>query len=111
MIFDGHAYCFPSMKGNGGFPDSDQFKKHLQHSIGTHHQPVWRSRDRAPGNNNALIDDKSSSTLRDLKEGDFRAASHGRFAWTVDGEEYFKQYIPPSNIDMNYKRRKKLQKI
>ena len=28
--------------------------------------------------------------------------SFGRFEWTVDGEDYFKQYMPPSVVDMEF---------
>ena len=48
MIYDGHAYCFPDLRGSAGFDDADQFRKHLQFGIARHFQPVWRSRDRQP---------------------------------------------------------------
>ena len=103
MIFDGHAYCFPSLRGDGGFLDPEQFRRHLQQAIATHHQPVWRARDRTPGDNSGLIDLTNNwPSLDALKEAQFRAAENGRFEWTVDGEEYVKQYIPPSVIDMSY---------
>ena len=102
MIFDGHAYCFPSLRGAGGFADPDEFRRHLQKSIGTHHQPVWRSRDRDPGDNSQLTDQANWPSLGALKETQFHAASFGRFEWTYNGEVYAKQYIPPSVEDMSY---------
>ena len=27
MIFDGHAYCFPSLRGDGGFDDPDTLRR------------------------------------------------------------------------------------
>lgn len=102
MIFDGHAYCFPSLRGAGGFPKAKTFQRHLQQAIATHHQPVRRSRDRAPGDDSGLIDHANLPSLDSLKEARFRPAEHGRFEWTVDGEDYFKQYLPPSVSDMTY---------
>ena len=102
MIFDGHAYCFPPTGGDGGFSDPDDFRRHLQQAMATHHQPVWRSRDLAAGDTDALIDSTNWPSLDALKPSDFHAASNGRFEWTVDGERYFKQYFPPSVTDMSY---------
>jgi predicted TIM-barrel fold metal-dependent hydrolase len=102
MIFDGHAYCFPSLLGPAGFSSKEVLWRHLQHAMATHFQPVWRSRDRAPGDNIGLIDRSNWSSLEGLKEAHFRAAGLGRFEWTVDGEDYVKQYFPPSITDMSY---------
>ena len=102
MVFDGHAYCFPPTGGGGGFSDPEDFRRHLQQAMATHHQPVWRARDLAPGDVGALIDSTNWPSLDALKPSDFHAASNGRFEWTVDGERYFKQYFPPSVSDMSY---------
>ena len=102
MIFDGHAYCFSSLRGDGGFGEPDTLKRHLQHAMANHHSLVRRVSDRAPGDNSALIHMESEAGLEALKEARFRASSHGRFEWTVGGEDYFKQYLPPSIVDMAY---------
>ena len=102
MIFDGHAYCFPSLKEAGGFSDPAQFRRHLQQAIANHHQPVWRLRDRAAGDSGALIEADDWPSLDSLREADFRAAEYGQFQWTADGETYAKQYLPPSVTDMAY---------
>ncbi len=102
MIFDGHAYCFPSLRGDGGFTDPDQLRRHLQQAIATHYQPVWRLRDRAPADATALLDMDDWPSLSALKDAGFRAAGLGRFEWTADGEDYAKQYLPPSIEDMAY---------
>ena len=102
MIFDGHAYCFPPMDGDGGFADPEDFRRHLQQAMAAHFQPVWRARDLAPGDADALIDFSNWPSLDALKSSDFHAASNGRFEWTSDGERFFKQYFPPSIADMSY---------
>ena len=102
MIYDGHAYCFPDQRGDGGFADADQFRRHIQLSIGHHLQPVWRSRDRAPADNSGLVDVSKPWGFDQLKDANFRPAGYGRFEWTVDGEDYVKQYMPPSVVEMDY---------
>ena len=102
MIYDGHAYCFPDLRGNGGFADPDQFRKHLQLGMARHFQPVWRKRDRATADESGMADPDGGWDLGSLKDARFRAAEFGRFEWTADGEEYVKQYLPPSVADMTY---------
>ncbi len=102
MIYDGHAYIFPDMKGDGGFEDRDEFQRHLQLAIASHFMPVWRRRDRVVGDNSGLLDPSMPRGFGALKEADFRATEFGRFEWTADGEDYFKQYMPPSVVDMEF---------
>ena len=102
MIYDGHAYCFPDQKGDGGFEDPEEFQRHLQLGMAGHFQPAWRVRDRAPADSDGLVDFLQGENFSALKSADFRAAGHGRFEWTVDGEDYAKQVIPPSVVDMSY---------
>ena len=102
MIYDGHAYCFPDLRGDGGFADPEQFRRHLQLGIARHFQPVWRKRDRAPADNSGLADPSAGWSFDALKDVGFRAAGHGRFEWTVDGEVFVKQYMPPSVANMSY---------
>ena len=102
MIYDGHAYCFPDQRGNGGFEDPDEFRRHLQLGMAAHFQTAWRARDRAPADSTGLADPDMPWSFEALREARFRAADHGRFEWTVDGEDYFKQVMPPSVTDMTY---------
>ena len=102
MIYDGHAYIFPDMRGDGGFDDQREFQQHLQLAIATHFMPVWRTRDRAEVDNSGLLDESMPRGFDALKDADFRATQFGRFEWTVDGEDYFKQYMPPSVVDMEF---------
>ena len=102
MIFDGHAYTFPPLTGSGGFESPERLRRHLQQAIAVHHQPVRRARDLAPADSTALIDMANWTSLDSLKDADFRAEAHGRFRWTVDGEDFVKQYFPPTVTDMAY---------
>ena len=102
MIYDGHAYCIPDVRGDGGFADPQQFRRHLQLAIALHFQPTWRKRDRAPADTSGLMDLSRPGSFDALKEARFRPAGHGRFEWTVEGEDYVKQYMPPLVVDMDY---------
>ena len=102
MIYDGHAYCFPDLTKDAGFADPQQFKQQLQHSMARHFQPVWRKRDRATADSSGLLDPNNQLSFDGLREAQFRAAGYGRMEWTAGGEEYVKQYFPPSVVDMSY---------
>ena len=102
MIYDGHAYCFPDLRGDGGFADREQFLRHLQLGMARHFQPVWRKRDRAPADESGIADPDGGWDFGSLREAGFRPTSYGRFEWAADGEEYIKQYLPPSVAEMAY---------
>jgi predicted TIM-barrel fold metal-dependent hydrolase len=101
MIIDGHAYCFPPLGEASGFPTAREHLRYLQREMADHHQPVWRLRDRAPGDN-ATLADPADRTLAGLRDVGFRAGGHGRFVWTVNGAEYAKQYLPPYLTDLSH---------
>ena len=102
MIYDGHAYIFPDLRGDGGFDDRSEFQRHLQLAMATHFMPALRTRDRAAADNRGLIDESMPRGFDALKEASFRATRCGRFEWTAGGEDYFKQYLPPSVVDMEF---------
>ena len=102
MTYDGHAYCFPDLRADGGFADPEQFRRHLQLAIATHFQPAWRKKDRAPADSSGLADPSAGWSFEALKEADFRPAGYGRFEWTVGGDDYVKQYMPPSVAGTSY---------
>ena len=89
MIYDGHAYCFPSLHGFGGFDDKQIFEKHQQVAIAQHFQPVWSDKDRV------LVSDVSEITPADkwaidsIKDIDFGPTHRGRYEWRYQGINYF----------------------
>ena len=102
MIYDGHAYCFPDLRGDGGFAAPEEFRRHLQLGIARHFQPTWRKSDRAPADRSGLADQSGPWSFDALKDAQFHAAGYGRFEWTAGGEGYVMQYLPPSVVDMSY---------
>lgn len=101
MIVDGHAYCFPPLGEASGFSSVREHLRYIQREMADHHQPVWRLTDRAPGDN-ATLADPGDRTLAGLREVGFRPGGHGRFVWTVGGQMYAKQYLPPSLVDLSH---------
>ena len=95
MIIDGHMYCFPRFDSRAGYTDVGPKMRAVQRELGGHHQPVWRVRDRAPADNSTLID-PATDELRDVEWG----RDLGRLVWSVDGETYTKQYLPPMLHDL-----------
>ena len=101
MNYDGHAYCFPDLRSNGGFECRENFQRHLQLGIAQHFHPVWK-KDCTEADNSGLIDPEKGWIFEALKAADFRVSSNGRFEWTLGSEDYVKQYIPSSLVDMYY---------
>lgn len=102
MIIDGHAYCFPPLGNANGFSNAKEHLRYIQREMADHHQPVWRLNDGARVGDNSMLSDPHDNTLTGLKEVAFRSGGHGRFVWTVDGEDYAKQYLPPYMADLSH---------
>ena len=102
MIIDAHAYCFPPLGEANGFPTVAEHLQYLQREMADHHQPVWRVRDRARVGDNTMLASPDDATLAGLKNVDFRSGGYGRFVWTVDGDDYAKQYLPPYLVDSSH---------
>ena len=102
MIYDGHAYCFPSPNSQHGFPESKESQQLLHLAMAVHRmQPSWRKRDRFPSNDSVLAD-PSREGFDALSDVEIRLADHGRVEWTVDGEDYVKQALPPSTVNFSF---------
>ncbi|MCH8206077.1 MAG: amidohydrolase family protein [Chloroflexi bacterium] len=102
MIYDGHAYSFPDLRGNGGWTDRDEYMRHLQLAVAVHFQPAFRAKDRSPADSSGLADLSRGWGFDTLKECQFRPAGHGRFEWTADGEVYYKQMLSPGLAEMTF---------
>ena len=106
MIYDGHAYCFPPPARNGGFADPAEFWRHLQLFMAhARQQPCWRRSDRAAADASGLADPDRPWRFDGLRDAAFRTGDHGLEEWTVDGEDYVKQALPPWTVDFAFPRR------
>ena len=96
MIYDGHAYCIQPPEQHGGFEDPEEFWRYLQLFMATaRQQPVWRKRDGKPADSSGLVNPARPWSFDALREARFRIGDHGKVEWTVDGEDYVKQVLPP----------------
>ena len=77
MIFDGHAYCFPDVRGDLGFPSADAQRIHVQKAIASHHVQPWRASDHALGSTAPLLDLDRWPEDDSAREFNFRPTTNG----------------------------------
>ena len=96
MIVDSHLYCFEPVDRPAGFASSAEHLWWVQAAQAGHHQPAWRLRDRAPAPSRVLAPEGRVDLPR-LPDVNFRVDhERGRVVWTIEGEDYTKQFFPPN---------------
>jgi len=102
MIVDSHAYVFPPGDEPAGHASPREHLSWIQAAHAGHHQPAWRVRDRAPASSKPLAP-TGFKNLSDLPDVNFRVdRERGRVVWTVDGEDYTKQFYPPNLRNLEF---------
>jgi predicted TIM-barrel fold metal-dependent hydrolase len=102
MIIDSHAYCFTAPDTPAGHGSVAEHMEYWQRQYALHHQPAFRVRDRAPGDSRRLLDPTPEDPLRVSPARNFRVDRvTNRFVWTVDGEDYTKQQLPPNVLEFS----------
>ena len=99
MIVDSHAHIFPPMGGPSGHRSTREHMRYVQHLLLFHHMPTHRVDDNAPVDIPPPYDGDDLS-INGLLDVGYRAAGYGRFAWTVDGVDYQRLYLPPTLTDL-----------
>ena len=100
MIIDSHIYLFTPIDSPEGPNKSTQRIRWAQSSYSGHHQPAWRIKDRQVADS-SLIGAKKRRDIDGLPDVNFRADhEYGRIVWTIDGEDYTKQFLPPNLKNM-----------
>lgn len=99
MIVDCHAHVIEHWIGAGGHPTRATHAKYLQRMLIHTVAATYRARDGAKADVKALTDpnDMGWSGLRDV---DFRVGRYGQLEFTVDGEDYYVQYMPVGMQEM-----------
>lgn len=94
MIVDSHAHVFQNWLGNCGHDRKETHLKYLHKNMTRPSAKVFRARDGAEITERLLFTpgDNSWAGLRD--DVNFRVSDYGRLAFTIDGEDYFVQYMP-----------------
>ncbi|HEY0865197.1 MAG TPA: amidohydrolase family protein [Lacunisphaera sp.] len=102
MIIDSHVYCFTAPDTPAGHLSGEEHLAHWQRQYAQHHQPAFRVRDRAPGDAHRLLDPSPDDPLRLAADCRFRVdRTCNRLVWTIDGEDYTKQQLPPNVIEFS----------
>ena len=88
MVYDGHAYCFPTPEtASEGLADPAEYWRWLQLFMTfARQQPSWRRRDRAPADAAGMADMSRPWDFAALKEAGFRTGDHGLVEWTAAGD-------------------------
>ena len=93
-VYDGHAYCFPSLHGSGGFEEKEVFEKHQQVAISQHFQPVWTDHDRALVPDVSKISPADKWNIDSVKDIDFGPTHRGRYEWSYQGVSTLNNICP-----------------
>lgn len=99
IVFDAHNHCFQPL--GEAYPDedmADRLREHQYH-LRFHAQGIRRLRDNARVDEPLLVGDGDGISW--LPEVNFRISAHGRVEFTVDGEDYYIQWMPPGLWDMS----------
>ncbi|MBS0631995.1 MAG: amidohydrolase [Verrucomicrobia bacterium] len=101
-VIDSHVYCFTPPDTPAGHASGAEHMAYWQRQYALHHQPAFRVRDRAPGDSHQLLDPCLDSPLRLAGNRHFRVDRNcNRLIWTIDGEDYTKQQLPPNVIEFS----------
>jgi len=95
LVVDSHVHIFPPLAEASGFVSEGEHRQFLQLYMATHGEPVRRLRDHSVVQRQTLHDGQLNSP-ESLCDVDFRVGRFGRFEWTVDEEDLYLQYFPPS---------------
>jgi len=102
MIIDSHLYCFEPVDRPAGFTSSEEHLKWVQVSHAGHQQPAWRIKDRSLASSRPLYP-RGGFDLSNLPDVNFRVEhQQGRVLWTLDGEDFTKQFFPPNLHNLEF---------
>ncbi|WP_323012954.1 amidohydrolase family protein [Devosia sp.] len=93
MIIDCHAHVIQNWIEPGGHPTRSIHARYMQRMLAHTVASAFRARDGAPADTKALLraDDPSWEGLNEVS---FRIGRYGQMEFTVDGEDYYVQYMP-----------------
>ena len=96
-VFDAHAHCFPPLGMDRGIMKT-RLAEHQYH-VRFHGQGIRRTRDDMPVEAYLLAGEKDGVSFQ--PDVDFRIGEFGRVEFTVDSEDYYIQWMPPTLLDMS----------
>jgi hypothetical protein len=100
MIIDCHTHVFQHWAGACGHESRETHWKYIQKNVTRPAAKVRRARDGAAGDAQALFR-KGDDTWAGLRDDiHFRVGPFGRLEYTLDGEDYYIQYMPVGMAQM-----------
>jgi predicted TIM-barrel fold metal-dependent hydrolase len=93
VIIDCHAHVFQHWAGACGHSSREVHRRYMQKVQTRTSSRVFRARDGAEASG-ALLFHEGRNGWSGLKDVDFRVGIYGRLDFTVDGEDYYVQYMP-----------------
>lgn len=94
MIIDCHAHVFQNWEGACGLPSSEIHRRYMQKVQTRTSAKVFRARD-GKAFSGALLFQEGENSWSGLKDVNFRVGNFGRLDFTIDGEDFHSQYMPP----------------
>ena len=97
MIVDCHHHVFqPWAEGPCGHPSDKLHKQHLQHMSARAVAHAFRVSDGKKLMDASALRAPGTLDWNGLTDVNFRAGTHGQVLFTLDGEDYAIQYLPPT---------------
>lgn len=102
MIIDSHVYTFEPLDSPAGHASAREHMRWVQAAYAGHHQPAFRTRDRAPSDSSVLAPLGSSDIDAIPEKGFHFDHLRARLVWNHDREEHTKQYFPPNMLGAEF---------
>jgi len=99
LIIDSHAHIFPPMGGSSGHDSVDEHMKFIQHMLIFNGQPVRNFNTGEFLSDQSLVNPGGYS-FDYLSEVNIRAGQYGRFNWIYKSDNYYRQYLPPTLVNL-----------
>jgi len=93
MVIDSHAHIFPHWAGAGGHPSRAIHRMFIQKVQTRPAAKVFRARD-GKEVTGALLFREGDNSWAGLKDVNFRVGIYGQLDFTLDGDDYYVQYMP-----------------
>jgi predicted TIM-barrel fold metal-dependent hydrolase len=100
LIIDSHTHILQNWHGNCGHPTKETHKKYLQRLAMHTVAKTARLSDGRPVDASRLLN-QEDNTWKGLRDDiNFRIARYGRLEYTVDGIDYYTQYMPVNMVEI-----------
>ena len=87
------------MGGPSGHSSVAEHMHYAQLTLMFHHQPARRVTDNVAIDEQMLVMPEEPS-IKGLTNVNMRGGDYGKFTWTVDGDDFTKQYLPPALAEL-----------